>query len=100
MTTSADPPAAGVAVITVVQAPACHFCVDAADALAELGREFPIRVEAVEAGEPRGAALVRQYRAPMFPLVLVNGGYFSSGRLPRRKLAAVLAAARTATGVA
>lgn len=76
--------------ITVVHAPACHFCADALDALAELGRQFPLRLELVEAGSPRGTALVAAYRPGMFPLVLFDGGFFSSGRLPRRKLLARL----------
>jgi hypothetical protein len=95
-----DPPAAELPVITVVRAPTCHLCEDATAALDELGRTFPVRVELVEADEPEGAALVRQHRAPMFPLVLLDGAFFSSGRLPRKKLARVLAAARTAAVVA
>jgi glutaredoxin len=76
--------------ITLVHAPACHFCADAQEALAELGRQFPITVELVEAESPDGAALVEEHRPAMFPLVLVDGEFFSTGRLPRRKLQAVL----------
>ena len=99
--TRTDPPAPGEAtVITVVRAPACHLCEDATAALGELGRKFPVRVQLMEAGEPDGAALVRQHRAPMFPLVLLDGVFFSSGRLPRKKLAKALAAARSPAVVA
>jgi len=40
-----------------------------------------------------GRALMEQHRAPMSPLVLLDGQYFSSGRLPRRKLERRLAKA-------
>lgn len=80
------------ATITVVHAPACHFCADAQDTLTELGRETPIRVELVEADSAAGGALIGRYRPTMFPLVLVDGGFFSQGRLPLRKLRAMLAA--------
>lgn len=76
--------------VTVVHTTACHFCEDAEAALAELAGEFPLAVELVDGADPRGAALVREHRAGMFPLVLVDGAFFSSGRLPRRKLRKLL----------
>lgn len=79
-----------VTVITVVHQQACHFCADAQAALAELGQEFPLSVELLEATGPRGAALLSRHRAPMLPLVLVDGAWFSIGRLPRRKLRKLL----------
>jgi hypothetical protein len=80
------------AAITVVHSPACHFCDDARAVLADLATEFPLTVELVDCAEPRGAALIREYRAGMYPLVLVDGGFFSAGRLPRKKLRAQLTA--------
>lgn len=77
--------------VTVVRTTACHFCEDALEALVEIGGAFPLSVEIVDADAPRGLALLRSHRAAMFPLVLVDGGYFSVGRLPRRKLRALLA---------
>ena len=77
--------------VTVVHTVACHFCDDAEMTLAELAGEFPLRVERVEASEPCGAELVREHRAGMFPLVLVDGAFFSVGRLPRKKLRKLLA---------
>lgn len=77
--------------ITLVTTPACHFCADARDALAGLGRDQPLAVEVVEAESATGAALVAVHRPAMFPLVLVDGAFFSAGRLPRRKLRALLA---------
>lgn len=84
--------------ITVVRTTACHLCADAQDALAELGRSFPIRVKVLDLDTEHGQALVGAHRPTMFPLVLVDGVFFSAGRLPRRKLRALLAteAARAA----
>ena len=82
--------ATGRTVITVVHSPACHYCEDAQQALAELATRYPLTVELIEAVEPRGAALLAVHRAPMFPLVLVDGAFFSFGRLPRKKLTKLL----------
>ena len=89
----------GPAVVTVVSSPACHFCDDAHHALAELATEIPLHLDWVDAASPRGAALVRAHRAPMFPLVLVDGAFFSFGRMPSKKLRTLLAE-RTAGAVA
>ena len=86
------PPAPDTVAVTVVQSPACHFCDDARAVLADLATEFPLTVEYLACTEPRGAALIRQHRAGMYPLVLFDGGYFSAGRLPRKKLRAQLTA--------
>ena len=81
-------------VVTLVEAPACHLCEEAKFALAALARSFPMRVQVVSIGVEAGRALMEEHRAPMSPLVLLNGQYFSSGRLPRRKLERRLAKAR------
>ena len=80
------------ATITVVTAPACHFCADAQAALIELSHEISLRVDLVAADSETGQALVGAHRPAMFPLVLVDGVLFSTGRLPRRKLRALLTA--------
>jgi hypothetical protein len=77
--------------ITLVHAPACHYCADAQVALTDLGREHPIRVDRVAADSDAGRALVGAHRPGMFPLILVDGAFFSAGRLPRRKLRDLLA---------
>jgi hypothetical protein len=82
-----EPPAAA---ITVVHSPACHFCDDAQAALAALSRELAFTVELIGAQEPRGAALLNEHRVGMYPLVLVDGAFFSVGRLPRKKLRKLL----------
>lgn len=76
--------------ITLVHSPACHFCDDARRALADLAQEYPITVDLVDARDPQGQQLVARHRAPMYPLILVDGAFFSSGRLPRRKLRRLL----------
>jgi hypothetical protein len=80
-------------VVTVVEAPACHLCEDAKSALAVLAGSYPLKVNVVSITEAAGLALMQQHRAPMSPLVLLDGAYFSSGRLPRRKLEKRLAKA-------
>ncbi|HZD69740.1 MAG TPA: glutaredoxin family protein [Actinomycetes bacterium] len=76
--------------VTVLHTPACHFCDDAWAVLAELARQYSLEVELVEAASPAGQALLGEHRAGMFPVVLVDGAFFSAGRLPRRKLARLL----------
>jgi len=72
--------------ITVVEAAACHLCEDAKSALTVMAQSFPMTVQVLSIGDKPGRALMEQHRAPMSPLVLLDGEYFSSGRLPRRKL--------------
>lgn len=78
--------------ITVVEAQACHLCHDAKAVLAELAKDHPIVVDTVEAESDAGRELVARHRPPLAPLVLVDGAYFSAGRLPRRKLERTLTA--------
>ena len=85
--------------ITLVHTPACHFCADAQAALTELGREFAIRVDLVAADSDAGQALIGAHRPATFPLVLLDGAYFSAGRLPRRKLSVQLTGRLTAQPV-
>ena len=77
-------------VVTVVHAPACHFCEDAQSALLVLAERYPLTVDLVDIRSDRGQALVRAHRSPMSPLVLINDVFFSFGRLPRRKLISLL----------
>jgi len=77
--------------ITLVTAPGCHFCEDAHQTLTRLAADgAALELELVEATSPAGLALLAEHRPPMNPLVLVDGDYFSAGRLPRRKLQALL----------
>ncbi len=76
--------------VTVVTSPACHLCEDALEELAQ--RADGLTVTVVPADTSAGRDLVQRHRPVMFPLVLVDGAFLSSGRLPRRKLDKVLAA--------
>jgi hypothetical protein len=81
-----------VTVITVVRTTACHLCADARAALVDLGHEYPLDVAYLDATDPAGRELVARHRVAMFPLVLVDGQFFSHGRLPRDKLRQLLEA--------
>jgi len=83
-------------VVTVVEAPACHLCDDAKSTLAVLAQSYPMTIQVLSIGSVQGGALMARHRAPMSPLVLLDGQYFSSGRLPRRKLERRLEKARRA----
>ena len=84
--------------VTVVEAPACHLCEDAKSSLAVLARSYPLTVNVVSITDEPGRLLMQAHRAPMSPLVLLDGAYFSSGRLPRRKLEKRLATTQGGSG--
>ena len=66
------------------------FCDDAEEALHELSADYLIDLWVVSIDSALGATLVAVHRPAMNPLVLVDGAFFSSGRLPRKKLIALL----------
>ncbi len=76
--------------VTLVESEACHFCEDALRALDELARDHQFLLEVVDLRSSAGQALAQRHRPAMTPLVLVDGEFFSHGRLPRRKLAKLL----------
>ena len=77
--------------VAVVESEACHFCADAQHVLREAAARYPVEVRTVDVRSPEGEELMQAHRATMSPLVLLDGEFFSNGRLPRRKLAKVLA---------
>ena len=79
-----------VVTVPLVHAPACHFCDDALGALTELAREYDLAVELLEADSDEGREMIARHRPAMFPLVLVDGAWFSVGRLSRGKVQALL----------
>ena len=83
-------------VVTVVHAPACHFCLDAEAALEVIASTYAVRWRAVEVDSAEGRRLVAQHRPAMNPLVLLDGQFFSAGRLPRKKLVRLLKVAAPA----
>ncbi|GAA4409440.1 hypothetical protein GCM10023168_28210 [Fodinibacter luteus] len=87
MSTHPGPPH-GPIKVTVVESPSCHYCADAHQALEQLtGDGHPLEVTTLDVRDPAGQDLMRRHGAGMSPLVLVDGAFFSQGRLPRRKLA-------------
>ncbi|MCK6210318.1 glutaredoxin family protein [Georgenia sp. EYE_87] len=80
--------------VTVVHAPACHLCDDAERALSTLAERFRLAVCTVDVDSAEGRELLAVHRPAMYPLVLVGGSFFSSGRLPRRKLEKLLTSGR------
>ena len=87
MSTHPTPPPAAV---TLVHSEACHFCDDALEALRSLADEFALELSVVPIDSAVGSTLVAVHRPAMNPLVLVDGQFFSSGRLPRKKLVRLL----------
>ena len=85
-------------VVTLVEAPACHLCEDAKSTLASLAQSYPLTIHVVSMTDEPGRTLMQAHRAPMSPLVLLDGAYFSSGRLPRRKLEKRLATTQGGSG--
>lgn len=76
--------------VTLVHSPACHYCDDAEAALRELSTTYAIDVSVVSIDSTAGAELVARHRPGLNPLILVDGEFFSSGRLPRKKLVKML----------
>ncbi len=90
MSTRPGPPG-GPVQVTVVESASCHYCADAREALRELAENgHDVEVRTVALADPAGQDLMRRHGAGMSPLVLVDGEFFSQGRLPRRKLARLL----------
>jgi hypothetical protein len=85
--------------VTLVHTAACHFCDDARSALDALALDYAIEVTQIDLESADGAALVALHRPALNPLVLVDGAYFSAGRLPRRKLAKLLEERDAATAL-
>lgn len=94
---STHPASAEPARITIVESEACHFCEDAQRVLAELAGSYPLVLDTVDVRSEPGQRLMRVHRASMSPLVLVDGQFFSHGRLPRRKLTKLLEQRRSTT---
>lgn len=83
----------------LVEAIACHLCDDAAQLLANAEREGKLRVRRIGLQSDEGKAIARATRAPMPPIVLIDGELLGWGRLSRGKLDRRLTdlAARAAT---
>lgn len=80
--------------ILLVSSAACGHCADAELVLKKARAEGLVDLEVVDAESARGTALVARHRPAMFPLTLLEGEFFSAGRLPRGLLSRVLGVAR------
>lgn len=78
--------------VTLLTTQGCHLCEDAQAELLERAARGQVSLEVVPADSERAVDLMALHRPAMFPLVLINGESFSTGRLPRRKLDRVLSA--------
>lgn len=76
--------------VTVVESEACHLCEDALMALDGFAQAHEFALDVVDIRSQTGQALVQRHRPSLTPLVLVDGEFFSQGRLPRRKFAKLL----------
>ncbi len=85
-------------VVTMVRAPACHFCHEAEETLGALAEAGAIALTILDSDSDDGRHLVAEHRPALAPLVLLDGEFFSAGRLPRKKLARTLGAARLTAG--
>lgn len=72
--------------VILVEAPACHLCEDAARALEELAGEGALSLRKVDIASAEGRAILRAHRAPMPPVVIIDGELLGWGRLSRGKL--------------
>lgn len=70
----------------LVEADACHLCDDAAQLLANAESEGKLRVRRIALQSDEGKAIARATRAPMPPIVLIDGELLGWGRLSRGKL--------------
>ena len=70
----------------LVEATACHLCEDAAAVLSEAEQDGRVRLRRVSLESEEGRAIARSIRAPMPPIVLLDGELIGWGRLSRGKL--------------
>lgn len=71
----------------------CHFCEQAKEVLARLQGEHDLAVREVRLESEEGQILAGRAGAPFPPVVFLNGGAFSYGRLSERKLRKTLSKA-------
>ena len=81
-----EPTNSGAIEAVLVEAVACHLCDDAAHLLTNAESEGKLRVRRIALESEEGKAIARATRAPMPPIVLINGELLGWGRLSRGKL--------------
>ncbi|MBI4932926.1 MAG: glutaredoxin family protein [Actinobacteria bacterium] len=72
--------------VILVEADACHLCEDAKSALEAMAAEHRLQLRRVDLSSVEGRAIMRSTRAPMPPIVIIDGELLGWGRLSRGKL--------------
>ncbi len=78
--------------VTLLTQAHCGLCEDAEDILGRLAREYPLTLTSVNLASAEGHHLALRYGIIFAPGVLLDGSFFSYGRLSERKLRRALAA--------
>jgi len=76
--------------ITFVTSSGCHFCSDARALLDELDSRFTLDISEIDLASAKGMGIVRRWRVPFPPVVLIEGRYHAHGRISARKLTKAL----------
>ena len=72
--------------VVVIEGDACHLCEDARAVLESRAGELNLSVRYLSARSDAGRRLIERHRAPMLPVVFVEGELLGWGRLSRKKL--------------
>jgi glutaredoxin len=73
-------------VVTLLTQASCSFCEQAKETLAGLSQEHAFETEEISLDTEEGRALGERHGVVFAPGVLVDGEFFSFGRLSERKL--------------
>lgn len=72
--------------VTLLVTAGCHLCEHARVELARRAEHGELDLAVVSLDSDHGRALQARHRPLAFPLVLIDGRWFSAGRLPQRRL--------------
>lgn len=78
--------------VTLLTQAHCGFCEQAQETLERLAREYPLTLTSVNLASAEGHQLALKHGIIFAPGVLLDGAFFSYGRLSERKLRRALAA--------
>jgi thiol-disulfide isomerase/thioredoxin len=90
--TSGALPEATLLHVTLLTQAQCGFCEQAQETLERLAREVPLTLTYVNLASVEGHQLALRYGVIFAPGVLLDGAFFSYGRLSERKLRRALVA--------
>lgn len=72
--------------ITLLTQSSCASCVQAKEVLARLALTYSLQVHEIGLDTEEGLALATRHGVLFTPGILIDGGLFSYGRLPEKKL--------------